>query len=60
VTRPLVLTLGLDAIATARFEALRRAHFPPDRLVVGAHLTLFHALPGQHEPDVAERVRATG
>jgi hypothetical protein len=57
--RPLVLTLGLDSDATAYFERLRRAHFPPDRLVVGAHLTLFHALPGERETEVAGAVRAT-
>ena len=41
----LILTLALDEASQARFDALRRAHFPPDRLHVGAHVTLFHALP---------------
>ena len=41
----LILTLALDEAAQARFDALRRAHFPPERLHVGAHVTLFHALP---------------
>ena len=58
MSAPLILTLGLDAEATARFDALRTAHFPPDRLVVGAHLTLFHALPGEREAEVAGVVRA--
>jgi len=43
---PLVLTLGLDAAAQARFEALRTEHFPPGRNQVPAHVSLFHALPG--------------
>ena len=57
-TAPLVLTLGLDDAATARFDALRRAHFPAERLVVGAHLTLFHALPGEHEDAVRGELAA--
>lgn len=32
--------------AAARFTALRRAHFPPERNWLDAHVTLFHALPG--------------
>ena len=49
---PLVLTLQLDAAAQERFDALRRAHFPPERNVLQAHVTLFHALPGAHEDEV--------
>jgi hypothetical protein len=43
---PFVLTLILDPDAQARFDDLRTAYFPSHRLVVGAHVTLFHALPG--------------
>ena len=43
---PLVVTLLLDPQASARFDALRRAHFPPERNHLQAHVTLFHALPG--------------
>ena len=43
---PFVLTLTLDPDAQANFDCLRKAHFPSHRLVVGAHVTLFHALPG--------------
>ena len=42
---PFVLTLTLDLVSQDRFDALRSAHFPANRLVVGAHVTLFHALP---------------
>ena len=42
---PFILTLTLDPQAQARFDALRARHFPADRLFVGAHVTLFHALP---------------
>ncbi|UOX91127.1 2'-5' RNA ligase family protein [Amycolatopsis sp. FBCC-B4732] len=45
---PLVVTLAVDETARAAWNALRRRWFPPERLVVDAHLTLFHALPGEH------------
>lgn len=43
---PLILTLMLDGDARNWLDALRRAHFPPERNLVPAHVTLFHALPG--------------
>ena len=51
-TAPLILTLTLDPPAQARFDALRAAHFPADRLFIGAHVTLFHALPNDLAQDV--------
>ena len=50
--QPLILTLLLDPVATDRFDALRRAHFPPERNVLSAHVTLFHALPGEREGQI--------
>jgi hypothetical protein len=44
--RPLVVTLALDEATQQWFDALRSQHFPAGRTQVGAHLTLFHALPG--------------
>lgn len=49
---PLIVTLELDAATTARFEAERRELFPAGRTAVGAHLTLFHALPGRLTSEV--------
>ena len=46
-TAPLILTLGLDAGTQSWLESMRRAHFPPARNLVPAHVTLFHALPGE-------------
>ncbi len=43
---PLILTLLLDAGTQNWLDALRRAHFPPERNFVPAHVTLSHALPG--------------
>ena len=50
---PLVLTLDLDPVLFAGLDALRRAHFPPERNHIQAHVTLFHALPGEHFADIA-------
>ncbi|WP_219898742.1 2'-5' RNA ligase family protein [Phormidesmis priestleyi] len=46
---PLVLTLKLDAIAFDSLNLLRQQHFPPKRNFLPAHVTLFHALPGDQE-----------
>ncbi len=56
--RPLILTLGLDAEGFARIDALRRAHFPPERNHLRAHLTLFHHLPGDRLTEVTETLAA--
>jgi 2'-5' RNA ligase len=50
---PLILTLRFDTASFARLDALRRAHFPPERNHIPAHLTLFHALPGEAEEEIA-------
>ncbi len=44
--RPLILTAQLDDATRARFDDLRERHFPAGRNHLAAHLTLFHALPG--------------
>ena len=44
---PLVVTLSLDPENQARFEAERRRWFPAHRNQIPAHLSLFHALPGE-------------
>jgi 2'-5' RNA ligase len=43
---PLILTLTLDEASQAFFDDLRRQYFPPKINYLSAHLTLFHALPG--------------
>jgi 2'-5' RNA ligase len=45
--RALILTLAMDGESFAYLDGLRRRHFPPERNVVPAHITLFHALPGE-------------
>ncbi|MDD7937140.1 2'-5' RNA ligase family protein [Actinomycetospora lutea] len=47
MTDPLVVTALFDAASQDELDARRRRWFPSGRRVVGAHLTLFHALPGE-------------
>ena len=56
---PLILTLLMDRASQQRFDALRRAHFPPERNFIAAHLTLFHHLPGDREDEVAAMIEET-
>jgi 2'-5' RNA ligase len=56
---PLIVTLLLEDAAQRRFDRLRAAHFPAERNHVAAHVTLFHALPGEQLAEVrAELVAA--
>lgn len=56
--RPLVVTLVVDDQAQRRWDVLRSRHFPAHRLVVGAHVTLFHAIPGTREATALADVHA--
>jgi hypothetical protein len=42
---PLIVTALMGADDFAHFDGLRRAHFPPERNAIPAHITLFHHLP---------------
>src|SRR3712207_924767 len=57
-TTPLILTLGLDSETQSWLDALRRTHFPPARNLVPAHVTLFHALPGEEEAAIRAALAA--
>ena len=48
-TRPLILTLALDPSSQARFEAERQRYYPARLNRIPAHISLFHALPGEEE-----------
>lgn len=50
--RPIILTLQVDEESDAALQDLRRKNFPPEINFVGAHLTLFHRLPGEHENEI--------
>ena len=49
---PLLLTLRLAEPAQSLFQALRSRHFPAARNVVPAHVSLFHALPGEARAEI--------
>jgi 2'-5' RNA ligase len=55
---PLILTLALDVPSQARFDALRKQHFPPAINYLAAHLTLFHHLPGTEITAVRAHLQA--
>ena len=55
---PLILTLRFDDKSFAIFDTARRKHFPPERNVIPAHLTLFHHLPGGEHAEIADAVEA--
>lgn len=56
-TPPLIVTATLPPDLQSWADRLRRAHFPVERNHLAAHVTLFHALPGQVE-DEARRLLA--
>ena len=49
---PLLLTAELPPGVLAWADALRRAHYPPERNRLRAHVTLFHALPPSVEEEL--------
>jgi 2'-5' RNA ligase len=55
---PLIVTLLLEDAAQRRFDRLRAAHFPAERNHLAAHVTLFHALPGEHLAEVRSELAA--
>ena len=55
---PIVVTALMGAADFGWAEGLRRAHFPPERNRVPAHITLFHHLPPSAMDEVARRLKA--
>ena len=55
---PLIVTALLGAVDQARFDRLRKAHFPPERNQLDAHLTMFHAIPPLLEGELRHRLAA--
>lgn len=53
----LILTLKLDKATFDCLNALRERHFPRARNLIPAHITLFHALPGQWEARVRNKLQ---
>ncbi|TVT38407.1 2'-5' RNA ligase family protein [Hymenobacter setariae] len=55
---PLILTLTLDEASQAFFNEQRRLYFPPKINYLSAHLTLFHALPGDEQATIVADLEA--
>lgn len=53
---PIIVTALFGDADQARFDALRRAHFPPERNHLAAHLTMFHHLPPSLEGELRHRL----
>jgi hypothetical protein len=53
---PIIVTAMMGAADFAWADAQRRAHFPPGRNQLPAHLTLFHHLPPSCEAEVLTRL----
>lgn len=47
-----VVTLAFDPVLQDRLERERRQHFPPERNIVPAHVSLFHHLPAEAGPEM--------
>ena len=52
----LIVTAEIAQRDFSWIEGLRRAHYPPERTRVPAHLTIFHALPPSAEAEVRRRL----
>ena len=55
---PLIVTAELPEALQSRADQLRRAHFPPERNHLAAHVTLFHALPPGVEDELRDALAA--
>ena len=53
MTGALIVTALLDAASQARFDSERQQHFPAAINFLHAHVTLFHALPGEELENIA-------
>jgi 2'-5' RNA ligase len=52
----LIVTAEIAPFDLSWLEALRRAHYPPERNQVPAHLTIFRAIPPSSESELRSRV----
>lgn len=54
---PIIVTALMGAADFAWADGLRRAHFPPERNMLSAHITLFHHLPPSLLPELSDRLK---
>ena len=55
---PIIVTAQMGNEDQAWADGLRRAHFPPERNFLDAHITLFHHLPPGHLAEIKARLSA--
>jgi 2'-5' RNA ligase superfamily len=55
---PIIITAQMGKADQLWADALRAAHFPPERNHLKAHITLFHHLPPGHVPEIKARIAA--
>lgn len=55
---PIIVAATFSPADFAWLDGLRRAHFPPARNHIAAHLTLFHHLPPGNRDELDARLRA--
>lgn len=58
MTSPIIITAEMGKADQTWANGLRRAHFPPDRNFLDAHITLFHHLPPSHLAEIKSRLAA--
>ena len=56
MSAPLIICADFSPADFAKLDALRRAHYPPERNILAAHLTMFHALPPSVEGDARRQL----
>lgn len=54
---PIIVTALMGAQDQAWADGLRRAHFPPERNHLSAHITLFHHLPPSALDEITHRLK---
>ena len=57
MTAPIIVTALIGDPDFAYLDGLRRTHFPPERNVLRAHLTLFHHLPPSCADELKQLLR---
>lgn len=61
LNKPIIMTAQMGKADFVWANGLRQCHFPPDRNLVSAHITLFHHLPPQALDEIRSAViAATG
>lgn len=58
MSAPIIVSALMGPADFAWADALRRAHFPPERNHLSAHITLFHHLPPSALAEVTTRLKA--